>query len=242
MRSERGLYRSPRRPPKRQLTLPSRVYRPSRSLVGLSSLGVGLHYLLERDDVAVSGAHQSGGVTPVELTAANSCQSMSAVPIKEGFRPAQITHDACTISSPGPARYPAFCAPFLPSFCTSVGSHSLWTSTDGYGRLWTANPPVPDATDACGPLWTACVHLRIRRLGIRVPPGVPLSPVRKRPCRVTTDGPYDFGSHSGSHSLHCDPNRGTATGPEPPNRWPSEPLRMCRYRALWDLIAIAQIW
>ena len=53
------------------------------------------------------GAHQSGGVTLIELTAANSSQSMSAVPIKKGFRPAQITYDACAISSPGPARYPA---------------------------------------------------------------------------------------------------------------------------------------
>ena len=40
-------------------------------------------------------------------------------------------------------------------------------------------------------------------------------PVRKRLCRVTTGGPYDFGSHSGSHPLHCDPNRGTARGPKP---------------------------
>ncbi len=30
--------------------------------------------------------------------------------------------------------------------------------------------------DRCGLLWTGCVHLRIRRLGIRVPPGVPARP------------------------------------------------------------------
>ena len=65
------------------------------------------------------------------------------------------------------------------SFCTSVGSqvgsHSLWTAADGYGRLWTANRLVPDGMDRSGLLWTACVHLRIRRLGIRVPPGVLLT-------------------------------------------------------------------
>jgi hypothetical protein len=74
---------------------------------------------------------------------------------------------------------------------SQVGSHSLWTAADGYGRLWTANRLVPDGMDGCGRLWTACVHLRIRRLGIRVPPGVPARPVRKRLCRVSTDGPYD---------------------------------------------------
>jgi len=58
---------------------------------------------------------------------------------------------------------------------SQVGSHSLWTSADGYGRLWTANRLVPDAMDRSGLLWTTCVHLRIRRLGIRVPPGVPLT-------------------------------------------------------------------
>ena len=30
---------------------------------------------------------------------------------------------------------------------SQVGSHSLWTSTDGYGRLWTANRLVPDAME-----------------------------------------------------------------------------------------------
>ena len=58
---------------------------------------------------------------------------------------------------------------------SQVGSHSLWTSADGYGRLWTANRLVPDAMDRSGLLWTTCVHLRIRRLGIRVPPGVLLT-------------------------------------------------------------------
>ncbi len=59
------------------------------------------------------------------------------------------------------------------------------------GRLWTANRFVPDGMDRCGLLWTTCVHLRIRRLGIRVPPGVPASPARKGLRRVTTVGPSD---------------------------------------------------
>jgi hypothetical protein len=74
---------------------------------------------------------------------------------------------------------PAFCAPLYRSFCSSVGSqvgsHSLRTSTDGYGRLRTESRCGPDGMDGCGLLWTTCVHLRIRRLGIRVPPGVLLT-------------------------------------------------------------------
>ena len=58
---------------------------------------------------------------------------------------------------------------------SQVGSHSLWTAADGYRRLWTASRLFPDGMDGCGRARTACVHLRIRRLGIRVPPGVLLT-------------------------------------------------------------------
>ncbi len=51
--------------------------------------------------MAVCGAHQSGGVTPDDVTAANSSQSMS-VPVKEGFRPAHITL-SCWICGSGSA-------------------------------------------------------------------------------------------------------------------------------------------
>ncbi len=43
---------------------------------------------------------------------------------------------------------------------------------DGCGRLWTGRPSVPGCVDACGRLWTLLGDLRIRRLGVRVPPGV----------------------------------------------------------------------
>ena len=117
-----------------------------------------------------------------------------------GDRPAQNHARARHVDSDRSAREPAFCVPlywsFLASVGSQVGSHSRWTATDGDGRLRTANRLVADGMDCCGRLWTGCVHLRIRRLGIRVPPGVPASPVRKRFCRVSTDGPYDLGSHS----------------------------------------------
>ena len=48
---------------------------------------------------------------------------------------------------------------------------------DGCGRLWTGRPFVSGCVDGCGRLWTLLVHLRIRRLGIRVPPGVLLRPL-----------------------------------------------------------------
>ncbi len=51
-------------------------------------------------------------------------------------------------------------------------------AADGYGRLRTSNRLVPDGMDGYGLLWTGCVHLRIRRLGIRVPLGVPLRLLR----------------------------------------------------------------
>ncbi len=53
------------------------------------------------------------------------------------------------------------------------------------------------------------------------------------PCGARTPsrrGPGAFREKRlGSHSLHCDPNRGSARGPEPPNPWQSEPLKKCRY-------------
>ena len=45
---------------------------------------------------------------------------------------------------------------------SQVGSQPLWTAADG-----------------CGRLWTPLVDLRIRRLGVRVPPGVLTKPLRE---------------------------------------------------------------
>ena len=59
--------------------------------------------------------------------------------------------------------------------CSTQVSH-LRTAME----LRTANRLVADGIDRCGLLWTTCVHLRIRRLGIRVPPGVPAKPCTAR--------------------------------------------------------------
>jgi hypothetical protein len=55
---------------------------------------------------------------------------------------------------------------------SQVGSQTLWTAVDGCGRPWTRKPPVPTSVDGCGLLWTPLGDLRIRRLGVRVPPSV----------------------------------------------------------------------
>ncbi len=76
-----------------------------------------------------------------------------------------------------------------------LASRSRWEpiwepiALDGCGRLWTGRPSGPGCVDGCGRLWTPFAHLRIRRLGIRVPPGVPAEPLRERgfllsPCEV----------------------------------------------------------
>jgi hypothetical protein len=65
---------------------------------------------------------------------------------------------------------------------------------DCCGRLRTPADSEPIDSGRYGRLRTPMDGLRpsrIRRLGIRVPPGVPPRPVRKRRRRVTTDGPYD---------------------------------------------------
>ncbi len=47
---------------------------------------------------------------------------------------------------------------------------------DACGRRWTQNRSVPACVDECGPPRTPLGDLRNRRLGIRVPPGVPQKP------------------------------------------------------------------
>ena len=106
---------------------------------------------------------------------------------------------------------------------------------DGCGRLWTAMDSEPFVSGRYGPQRTAMDGLRPstdQKVGDSSSSG--------RASKALDGKGYfawpamdrmTFGSHSGSHSLRCDPNRGTATGPEPPNRWPSEPLRKCRSRA-----------
>ena len=61
---------------------------------------------------------------------------------------------------------------------SQVGSHSLWTGVDGCGRRWNCKPCVSGCVDGCGRPWTPLGDLRIRRLGVRVPPGVPRKPLR----------------------------------------------------------------
>jgi hypothetical protein len=61
---------------------------------------------------------------------------------------------------------------------SQVGSHWRWIAADGCGRRWTRKPLVPGCVDGCGHLWTPLGDLRIRRLGVRVPPGVPRNPLR----------------------------------------------------------------
>ena len=63
---------------------------------------------------------------------------------------------------------------------SQVGSHSLWTAVDGCGRRWSRNPFVWGCVDGCGRAWTRRVDLRIRRLGVRVSPGV----LREVPAQV----------------------------------------------------------
>ena len=50
---------------------------------------------------------------------------------------------------------------------SQVGSHSLWTDTDGCGRRWVRNPCAATLLDSCGRLWTAVGDPRIRRPGLR---------------------------------------------------------------------------
>jgi len=95
---------------------------------------------------------------------------------------------------------------------------------DWCGRLRIANRLVPDGMDRCGLLWTGCVHLRQkvedssssgRATKALYGKGFVARPLMDR---------MTFGSHSGSHPLHCDPNRGTAT----------RPLSFLHVRALGD--------
>ncbi len=180
---------------------------------------------------------------PNTPTSTTTHRSLGMHVVRDATGPAHIAHDRTMDRALMRALDPAFCVPlywsFLASVGSQVGSHSRWTTADGYGRQRTANRFVPDATDDCGPLWTGCVHLRIRRLGIRVPPGVPLSPVPKGLRRVTTDGPSDVGSHSGSHSLRCDPNRAARRVQSLLIDGHPKPLRKCRSARFGDVGDIA---
>jgi hypothetical protein len=66
---------------------------------------------------------------------------------------------------------------------SQVGSHSLRTPVDNPGREWNQEPLSPGEMDFRGQFWTPRGDLRIRRLGVRVPPGVPQKPLRKRGFR-----------------------------------------------------------
>ncbi len=68
---------------------------------------------------------------------------------------------------------------------SQVGSHSPWTCVDGYGRRWNRKPVVPGCVDVGGHPWTPVGDLRIRRLGVRVPPGVLLRPLRRKGFRCS---------------------------------------------------------
>ena len=76
---------------------------------------------------------------------------------------------------------------------SQVGSHSPWTAPDGRGRLWTRKPALPRQIDTHRHPWTPLGDLRIRRLGVRVPPRV-----QENRCGTTdatrcrTDGPSDI--------------------------------------------------
>ena len=91
-------------------------------------------------------------------------------------------------------------ADLAPALGSQVGSHSSWTCVDSCGRWWNRKPSVPGRADTHGRLWTRLGDLRIRRLGVRVPPGVLLEPmwcmgfVVRRPHRWGTCGSR-FGSH-----------------------------------------------
>jgi hypothetical protein len=54
-----------------------------------------------------------------------------------------------------------------------------------------AKPVVPVCVDGCGHTRTALGDLRIRRLGVRVPPGVPLKPLRRKGFSLPA-GPDEF--------------------------------------------------
>ena len=83
---------------------------------------------------------------------------------------------------------------------SQVGSHSLWTCVDGCGRLWNREPLFPACVDGCGRLWTRLGDLRIRRLGVRVPPGVPSESPQQQGFRRVGDLRANQKRGLGSHS------------------------------------------
>jgi hypothetical protein len=56
---------------------------------------------------------------------------------------------------------------------------------DWCGRLWTPMDIEAFHSGLCGRLWTPLGDLRIRRLGVRVPPGVRLKPLHGKAYRLT---------------------------------------------------------
>ncbi len=55
---------------------------------------------------------------------------------------------------------------------SQVGSHSGWTEAVVCGRWWNRKAIAEPSKDGWGRRWTPLGDLRIRRLGVRVPPGV----------------------------------------------------------------------
>jgi len=89
-------------------------------------------------------------------------------------------------------------------------------SQSGSQPLWT--PMDLEAFDSglCGRLWTRLGDLRIRRLGIRVPPGVPTIPLARKGFRLLADEFDDVWSAVGPRELGYAPRRGRP--PVPPYR------------------------
>ena len=72
-----------------------------------------------------------------------------------------------------------------------------WTPTDSPGR---STPSVPRDLDGCGRGWPIVSGIRIRRLGVRIPPGAHFLPAAQR----TTASPPACPSSSGAGSIRSD--------------------------------------
>src|SRR5262245_47168861 len=72
--------------------------------------------------------------------------------------------------------------------CLILLTDLLTPDLDKPGPSWIRQPPQPlraGLSDKCGLAWTTLILLRIRRLGVRVPPSAPTKPqVRALPREV----------------------------------------------------------
>ncbi len=104
---------------------------------------------------------------------------------------------------------PAFCAPLYRSFLAAlgaVGSHSLWTGADGYGRPWTAVDSEPFGSGRHGPQRTAMDGLRPstdQKVGDSSSSGRATKALYGKGFVVR---PLMHRMTFGRHSLHCDPS------------------------------------